>query len=275
HHFALLDAGSAHKHVVVFTHEPEDGIPHVTVGWAGMVGGFSGMNAEGLVWSVNHADTLDNPVVGEVRRDLVGARLLSSGLPITMTGREVLQQASDVDAATDIILDSPSTVGWTHLVAGEGGLRVAERSADIMGRGDQADHVYDPARRDSLDSRLASEGPDDLRAASHFESNTEDIDLNVLTFHLTPQRYWSPWWHRSVRAFNILGDMMDDAMGELDAERMIEILRTDSLVHDRDSMNAVVYEPELMKLWLAAGVVPATDGPFEEHDVAELLGVSR
>jgi hypothetical protein len=275
HHFSLLDAGSAHKHVVVLVHRPDDGLPHVTVGWTGIVGGFAGMNADGLVWTVNHSDTLDNPVVGEVRRDLLGARLLSSGFPITMLGRDVLTRASNVDEAADILVAARSTVGWNHLVAGEGGLRAVEADGDILGRNDRADHVYGPDAEDDLGRPLASVGGHDLRIASHFQHNTEDIQTQVLTFEIPPQRFWSPFWHRSLRVFHRLGEEIDAHYGALDADTAMEILRTPGLYDPRDSMKAMIFEPEHLRLWLAAGTVPATDAPFELHELADVLEGNR
>ncbi len=268
HHFALLDAGTLHRHVVLFTHKPDDGIPHVTVGWTGLVGGFSGMNAEGLVWSVNHSDTLDNPVVQNVRRKL---ELLSGGLPITMLGREVLSRTQDVDAAADLLVEIAPTVGWNHLLAGPGGLRVVESDGDISGEGDGHEHVYGPGAVDDHGRRLAAFTDDDIRIASHYISNADDYESGLLGFDLPPQRYWSPFWSRSLRAFYLLGVHVSDKIGHLDSDAMIGILRTEGLYDPRDSMNAVVYEPEDLRLWLAAGTVPATDAPFEAYDVAEAL----
>ena len=50
HHYTLLDANTSHKHPVLFEVIPpkDEGIPHVYLGWTGIIYGFTGMNAAGL-----------------------------------------------------------------------------------------------------------------------------------------------------------------------------------------------------------------------------------
>ncbi|MBW1872779.1 MAG: hypothetical protein JRJ19_11985, partial [Deltaproteobacteria bacterium] len=46
HHFSLLDSNASHKHTVLILHRPDDEKAHVTIGWAGVIWGFSGMNED-------------------------------------------------------------------------------------------------------------------------------------------------------------------------------------------------------------------------------------
>ena len=50
----------------------------------------------------------------------------------------------------------------------------------------------------------------------------------------------------------------------MDVPTAINILRIPDLIDSRDSMNAVIYEPESLRLHFAMGQVPATSGPFLE-----------
>jgi hypothetical protein len=83
-----------------------------------------------------------------------------------------------------------------------------------------------------------------------------------------PQRYWSSFWHRSLRAFYRLGDELDARRGRLDATEAQALMRIPDLIDTRDSMNAVVFEPSRRRLHVAAGTVPATDSDFVTVDLS-------
>lgn len=267
-HFALLDAGVLHEHALLLVHRPDTGLDHVTLGWTGLVWGTSGMNEDGLVWLANISDSLDNPFVDRVRKELIAARLLLEGTPIGFMGREVLSGCATVDEAEARLGELKATGGWNVLLAdAEGRKEAVEMDSDILGSPDHGRRVYDPATLDEWDRPVASTSPDDLRIASHFAENRDDIDTSVLGLHIGPQRTWSRSWHRSLRSFYLLGDALEAAHGELDATRAVGILRTPELVDRRDSMNAVVFEPARRRVHWAMGEVPATDADFVPFDL--------
>ena len=279
HHFALLDSNTSHKHTVLFVHHPSEGQPHVVLGWTGIVWGFSGMNQDGLVYTANVSDTLDNPVVGEFLRDLTHARLLCSGVPMGIVGREILTGSSEVDQAMAYLKAVDKTFGWNLILADPSGKMVgAEVDSNILGEADRGFYSYtpdtsDPQNVDPWGRPWASVGPDDLRMASHFQRNTEDIDFRLFKYPLIPpQRDWTSFYFRSLRAFYILGERISSSYGRLDVPSVINILRLDDLIDHRDSMNASVYDPGNLMLYFAMGQVPATSGPFITFDVAEALG---
>jgi hypothetical protein len=272
HHFALLDAGTIHKHGMVLVHLPDEGIPHVTVGVTGVLWGTSGMNADGLVWAANVSDTLDNPLLDEFRRYLVAAALKAIGTPLGIMGREVLARDRTVDEAALRLESLPPTLGWNFLLAdAEGGMAVLE----VDGNYDEAAHGrvqrIAPLDVDTLGRALASTSPDDLRMAGHYQLNRDDIDTEVFGMQVRPQRHWSGMWHRSLRAFYLLGDALASRRGELDADVAEEILRQPELVDRRDSMNAVIYSPAAAQLRFALGEVPATDVRFRSVDLGALV----
>ena len=55
HHFSLLDANTAHKHTIAIRHVPETGPAFVTIGWAGIVYGMSGMSERGVGYACDPA----------------------------------------------------------------------------------------------------------------------------------------------------------------------------------------------------------------------------
>jgi hypothetical protein len=269
HHFALLDANVSHKHAVLLVHRPDDGTPHVTLGWAGLVWGFSGMNRYGLSLAVNLSDTLDNPLAGAVRSDIFNARLLSSGTPIGIAVREALAHRSDTDGARAFLETVKSTFGWNLLLADRhGALTAVEMDGDILGQ-ENSFVAFSPA--DPTAPSQAHVGDDDLTIASHFQANIPDIDTTILIFAVRPQRYWSSFYYRSLRAHGLLRAAIAEGYGDLSVSSLFEILRTPGLVDQRDSMNAVVFEPRRKVLHYAMGQVPATDGAFVRFDLEAFL----
>ena len=134
----------------------------------------------------------------------------------------------------------------------------------------------DPDIAANLDGRgqpWASVGADDIRMSSHFEKNRDDmVDLSIMgIFAPRRQREWTGFYFRSLRAFHRLGEEIADRYGDLDVAAAMEILRTPALVDLRDSMCASVFEPSRGILHWAMGESPATDAPFIELDLGQVV----
>lgn len=268
YHFALVDANTAHKHNVIAVHHPNDGTPFVVLGWAGIVWGFTGMNSAGLSYAATASDTLDIGMVIDVITNmnrLDQAELFVPGVPMGIMGREILARGSTVGEAADAFEAMPRTVGWNFMLAdGEGGILSLEMDSDILNTGDGFHRI---APGDAGAAGRSSVGPDDLRMGAHAVSNVNDFDFSPMR----PQRFWSSYYFRSLRAFYILGDHIDDRYGEIDSEAVVEIMRDPDLIDQRDSLLAVIYEPAVPAFHVAAGQVPATDGEFDYYDLDELF----
>lgn len=279
-HFALLDNNAMHKHGAILVHRPDDGFAHVVPAWSGLWAGFSGMNSEGLVYLANTSDTLNNSIVGEVKDKLIAAKLLASGLPIEIVGREILSRSRTTADAIEVLRTIKVGFGWNILLADRtGDLAMVELDADIQEDGHNGFHVFRPdaASADHLDAwgRLwASVGLDDIRAATHYRKNADDVGFTVLGFEVRPQRFWSTFYYRSLRAYYLLGEEISRAYGSSDLPSVKELLRAPELIDQRDSMNAAIYEPEALRLHYAMGQVPATSGPFVEFNFGAAIGES-
>lgn len=278
HHFAMLDSNTSHQHAVLFVHHPDDGPAFAVLGWTGVVWGFSGMNEAGLAYAVNLSDTLNNGMVKQVLDhvfDLGEARLVASGVPVGIVGREVLRRARTVDEAAGVIRETPASFGWNYLLAdARGDIRGVEVHSNILDDPDGGFFSLAPGDLDPWGRPWAGVGTDDLRLASHAILRTEDISLDFFgLLKINQQRYWTSFYFRSLRAFYRLGEEVARAYGHLDVDRLEAILRTPDLVDTRDSMNAVVFETESRRMHVAAGQVPATDGPFLTFDLAEMAKV--
>ncbi len=272
HHFALLDSNTSHEHCAIFLHRPDEGRAHVTVGWTGALFGFSGMNEDGVAYGVNYSDTLDNPLAAEFRDLLVFAKFLSSGVVIGVLGRELLRTSGSTAEAVAYLRDTPVTYGWNFMVADDAGdIALVEVDSNIN---DDATSFWvvrpdtsDASNVDSYGRPWASVGPDDLRSTVHFRPNAEDMRMSILGYEIRQQRFWSSYWYRSQRTWHLLGDALQERYGALDVPAAQQILGMDELVDQRDSMNAVVFEPSRLRLHVAFGQVPATAGPFIPFDM--------
>jgi len=295
HHYALLDANTSHKHPVLFEVTPpeDEGIPHVYLGWTGIVYGFTGMNAAGLSYSVNNSDTLSNPLVNEFMNKFLDyllygspdVQLLSSGVPMGIMGRELLTHSRTVEEGAAYLESIDHTYGWNIMLADAAG---GIRAVSVRSRIDELERdrytntmITTPLDRDMWGNRLHSVDDDDLYMASHYQAftngdgYTEDIHERFLVFDVVPQRIWTSFYFRSLRAFYVLRDEIIDNYGVFDVPLAIGVLRNDALVDTRDSMSAVVYQPQQLKLHFAMGEMPATDGPFIEYDLSHLTeGIS-
>lgn len=276
-HFALLDSNITHKHTVLLIHRPDDGHAFAQLGWTGVIWGFSGMNDQGLTYSVMPSDSLDNPFAGQVRTGGWTARLLADGVPVGIKGRELLEGCDSVEEAEAMLRSEGNTFGYNFLLAdSQGDLRAVEVDANVFDTPDGGVLTYGPDRTDpgNLDAYgrpLGSVRDDDLRITAMFAKNVPDIDGLILVFYAQPQALWSTFYYRALKAHTVLGEQIEARYGQLDVPGMIEVLRTPDLVDDKESMNAAVYEPEALKLHWAMGQVPATDGEFTELDLGALL----
>lgn len=308
-HFALLDTDVVHEHTALLVHVPEEGRPFVTVGWTGLVWGFSTMNDEGLVVAFQPSDSLDNPMLGGMLEDILDPenlrqliaspnlaglaavlaerQLLTMGTPMGFAARQIVNQDATVEDAVATLYGMEATYGWNVMLADAAGeIAVVELDTGVQssathdGAPNDLDGFmsYSPdesgdGNTDRYGRRWSSVGPDDIRMTSHFSKNVGDMMPNPIMgiFSPQPQRVWTGFYYRSVRAWHLLGEQIASRLGAIDVPATIEILRYPPLVDTRDSMNAVIYEPARARLHWAMGQVPATDAPFETFDLGATL----
>jgi hypothetical protein len=272
HHFSLLDANSAHKHTVAIRHVPDSGPAFVTIGWAGIVYGFSGMSDRGVGYACDPSDTLDNSVVGSVLDqviDISKAKLIAKGLPMGFMGRKILETATDAASARDIIQNSEHVYGWTCVTAdSKGGMEATEIDSDIFNDGSKGNFPLSTTELDPLGRRYASTSDDDFVLGSNFVKNVPDIaTLNIAGQRIIPQRQWSGFFFRSRRAVDGVKGRLEAQKGTLDADALQTIISDPQFVDQSDSMNAVVLDFEHLQVRSAMGAVPATSAPFEVTEV--------
>jgi len=270
--FALLDANTSHKHTVALRHQPDSGPAFVTIGWAGVVYGFSGLSDRGVGFSCNPSDTLDNSVVGSVLEDigdLSQAKLLATGTPIGFVGRKVLEQATDAATARGVMASAKHVYGWTCVLGdANGGLEAVEVDSDVFVSGQGGIYPYTPADVDASGRPYASVRADDLLAGSSYAKNVNDAPvLPISTTRVVPQRLWSSFFFRSRRAMDGVARKLAADYGRVDVPWLEALLADPELVDKSDSMNAVVLDLGARQVHSAMGQVPATEGPFEVTEV--------
>ena len=149
---------------IVILCEPEDGLPFVSLGWAGLVGCVSGMNRAGVSVTVNGAPS-------RLPRDVA--------TPTCLVAREVLQRAHNLEEATEIIRRSRVFVSALFLVGSrpDGCFRVIEKtpeSTEVREAADPfsivcANHYLTPALTNDpinqLFLQVDTSGPRQARAA--------------------------------------------------------------------------------------------------------------
>ncbi len=273
HNFAMLDSDTTHKHATLFVHHPDEGPDYAFLGYTGLTWGFSGMNTEGVSYLFNTSDTLNNSFAQGFNEGLIFAELLPDGVPAGMMGREILARSSVTEDALGYLAAEQATFGWNFIIVDKSGdMAVAELDGDIFNRPSDGFYTYStkfdqPGNLDSWGRAWASVGPDDIRASSNYIKNVEEIDYQIATFNIQPQRYWSSFFFRSLKAFWTLGDVIEDNYGQIDFSEMASILRHNELEDQRDGMQSAIYQPAKLLIHVAAGQVPPSDGPYEEFDL--------
>lgn len=162
--FALpgaADGGdAAAAHITVSFVKPRGVIPFASVGWPGLVGVVSGINAEGIAVMVHPVRTSER-------------QLKRPAQPVTLLARDVLENAHDLDGAIGI-LQHASPLGSAAFVVVDGNSRqwaVVERTPSRFGvRRNQPAVVTDLFTSEAFDDdpendRAARTRPSAMRAA--------------------------------------------------------------------------------------------------------------
>jgi tetratricopeptide (TPR) repeat protein len=218
--------------------------PFVSVGWAGLVGVVTGVNARGIFVALNPART-DDP--------------LEEGAPLPIVLRRVLEEADTLEHAIDILENAELRTSGIVLVA-DG---VQRKSA-----------VVELAPRDREDRRVVR-GTDDpiVWATDHMLREPFERDL---------QNDWVRRYSSSGYRYDRLGQLLH-AAEEIDAVQAVAILRdrrgiegaalglgNPNALENLAVSQAVVVDVTAMVMWVGEG--PSALGRFQAFDLARLLG---
>ena len=218
---------------------PERGIPFASVGWAGMSGVLSGMNAAGLTVTLNAAK---------------GALPTRAATPISLLARTILQYASTIEEACAIADTTRTFVSESLLIASARDRRAAviektpARWALYEGEGEQlrcTNHYQSAAFADdpyNLENIATSDSPYRLQR------------LGELLDSLAPPT--------PARAVTVLRDR--HGLGGRDIGLTNEKSLNQAIAH-----HSVVFAPERGLMWLSTE--PWQAGPFVCYDLGRIF----
>jgi len=225
---------------------PQDGIAHVSVGWAGFLGCVTGMNASGLA-------------IGEM-----GSRSSDEtydGFPMIFLVREALRTCHNRLQAKQLWRGSPRTCGYNFLFSDPDGACAVECNRTILRffeAGDEAEAVA---------PHFPIEGI--VRRCNHFV----DKDLAATQRKVYDPRESSA---SSWAAYKQQGDLLRKAAGRIDAATMIGLLRSYPVSHP--CLHQAVMCPSDRSIWVSHAADPAKDPlagaqnqPFYRYDLAALI----
>ncbi len=236
---------------VIFVRRPNGGIPHLFVGFPGNLSSYQGMNAEGIVVASNEVHPLDNTV-----NDLTGRSHVQMVV-------EILTHAFTLDDARTIATTS-NHMSLETLVVSDGKSRSAEVFEMAPG------HVSVRPLQDGV-----------VYATNHFVgAETSELDVEPASDNTLIR------WDRLTQL--VSRSTPESRFGKLGPEGLIELMRDrmnpwtgeespEGTVDDglslatNGALYQVVFAPEELSLWVAAGKVPVPRQPFVGFSLGELL----
>lgn len=218
--------------------KPAEGIPFVSVTWAGMVGAVTGVNREGVYVSLNAAGSRDF------------SRL---GTPTSLLVLEALQHAKSAREAVELIRMAQTVIAEIFVVAGPGSpLFVVEKSPT---RTVVKEHQQAVAVANHL---LAPEWKEDSINAYRREELTSAARLKRGTAIVKELAGW-----KSVSVYDIAAGLRDKLAGGRPQ------VGHRSAIDAQIATHAVVYDTASRRLYVSLG--PSLSGEFRGFDVAASL----
>lgn len=219
---------------VVF-HEPDEGMPYVSVSAAGVaLGGITAMNEAGLTLTVHQHMFTDRVKLG--------------GIPIGISGDVVMRKAETIDDAARILNEQTPISCWTYLVTD------GKRREVLC-------HEENPQRKAQLRRGGAAEPGGTFGYANiYLDRELGDTELDL---------YGSYWRHNRAR-HERANALLAEGAGALDPQAMGAILADigDSRCRIRGSIamaltvGSVVFRPEDGVVWVGNGEAPTSHNTF-------------
>ena len=255
YHGRLLDWGQVDYllwYPVIFVRQPMDGIPHVYIGFPGNLSPYSGMNAAGLSGASNEAD----PVNG-TEHDLLGRS------HVQMLGQLLKRAHSLAEAEATIRAEDHMTVEGFAFADGPNRAGAAfEMTARRIGARHLADgavwltnHFVAP---ETIDADADPAGPS---TTLRYERLAQLIprDGSATRFGT-----FDP-----AELVRVMRDRVDPYTG---VEAPVGTFDNNGGLATNGALYAIVFSPEDLTFWVAAGTLPVPEQPFHGFSLNELLG---
>lgn len=255
YHGRLLDWGEVDYllwYPVIFVRQPMDGIPHVYIGFPGNLSPYSGINAAGLSGASNESD----PVNGD-EHDLLGRS------HVQMLG-QILKRAHSLAEAEAMIRDeNHMTVEQFGLADGPRHAGAAfEMTARRLGVRQLEDHVVWLTNHfvapETIDADVDPAGPSTTLRFDRLAQLVPRGGRDTLFGSFDP-----------AQVARVLRDRIDPYTG---AETPAGTFDNDGSLATNGALYAIVFAPEDLVFWAAAGSRPVPEQPLHGFSLGELLG---
>lgn len=231
--FDFFDHGVSEYAAVILHYMPQNGIPFVTITWAGIINGWTAMNVDGVIAANNtswgRSDSLD-------------------GLSTCFMIRKIVQHSATVSEGVETVQQTPRACGTNMLVAGERPLTGERSVLEREGRPEAAVVEYDHER---VAVRWARKGY--VIATNFFRKLYEDVEI--------PEE--EAWCSRYGR----LHELINGNYGKID--RSMNFIGDPGVAMGSGNLHSVLLFPRDLTFRVAMGHSAAYEYPYRAFRVTE------
>lgn len=258
-----MDISIIHQHPVIFVRQPKDAIPHAFVGFPLNISPYTGMNAAGLSICSNEADPHD-----ETQKDKEGRSHVQMLYML-------LKNASTLDEARQF-LAGEDHMSSEIIVVADGNNKEAgvfEMTAKHMKERNLEDgivyavnHFLDP----EMANYDAEQDPDAVIAGEATDSSL----MRLWRLQQLVDKDGEDTLYGSLGPEGLISVMRDSVnpITKVAAPYDIEHPDNDAGIGTNGPMHFVLFDPEKLLFWVAAGKLPIPEQPFKCFSLGELLG---
>ncbi|MEO7176793.1 MAG: C45 family peptidase [Saprospiraceae bacterium] len=229
------------KNKIIAFYKPERGIPFMMVTFGGMTGVLSGMNALGLTLTLNAA-----------KSEIPG----SAATPISLIAREVLQYASTIEEANQIIQKRHSFVAESFMIgsAKDGKAALIEKTPSVQARFDA------PANR--------------LISTNHFQSKdlgTSPLNLEFMANSSTVYRYDKVLELLRADSINTVTKTARILRDQKGLEGKDIGMGNEKSINQLIAHHSIIFQPEKGKVWISTA--PWQLGKYVCYDLNKIFAM--
>ncbi|MCA1901445.1 MAG: C45 family peptidase, partial [Candidatus Hydrogenedens sp.] len=244
----IMEAGIQDT-AVLFCYEPEGLNSFVSVGYACAIGVLSGMNMRGVSIAQIGATNKDRRI---------------DGIPLEFLLRRILEEASTLDKASDIIKSARHTVGYNYVIAdGDDNRALAFETC--------AHHVAIFTDNDPKETvEYAIPIPNAVMRAD------EAMDPTIRSLQTCANAPNMPYGSNSYdHRYKGMATRIKENYGKIDQNIALEILKAVAMVNV--NLHSVLYCPTDLELWVAhaKGKEDAAKQPYIHYKMKELFDPNR
>ncbi|MGL6127164.1 C45 family autoproteolytic acyltransferase/hydolase [Chryseobacterium artocarpi] len=220
--------------------QPEDGIPYMSVSWAGMIGVVSGMNKEGITVTIN---------AGKSKIPL------TAKTPISLVTREILQYARTIDEAIAIAKKRSVFVSESILVGSAN-----DKNAVIIEVSPKNFGVYKVQNTSKVfcTNHFQSDAyKDDVRNQKHIKESHSAYRYEKLQELLQEEKKLNP--EKMAAILRDRSGLKDKSIGYGNEKALNQLL----------SHHAVIFSPQKRLVWVSSN--PYQLGEFVCYDLNEIF----